>query len=294
MIPGVVSMLRNSDGDWVVYDNMVEYPTPDTVTQGLQEAINLAYTNDVDLTVIGGGTSAVIQCNAGITWPPIRHRTIRIQSCTLNIVPESDVNSLTNGMTFDSCIMADWFMSGQIVYWGKGRAVLFAPTTPAMPENEISCAVSTFKFGAIACMTKDGFGVFFDGPMDRNNFHFMEINGKNDSSGDRSYHGIEISKAFVGNRLEFRNIHGFKGIGLRVGVAPTSAIYGNTFVGTIAPGPSGSSSVGVQIFGNSNFFNLAIINNEMGGRLVPWGMETICWTTGLTTIDDHAGVRFRY
>jgi len=25
-------------------------------------------------------------------------------------------------------------------------------------------------------------------------------------------------------------------------------------------------------------------------RCLPWGMETICWTTGLTTIDDHAGV----
>lgn len=25
-------------------------------------------------------------------------------------------------------------------------------------------------------------------------------------------------------------------------------------------------------------------------RCLPWGMETICWTTGLTVIDDHAGV----
>src|SRR5262245_59707438 len=23
-------------------------------------------------------------------------------------------------------------------------------------------------------------------------------------------------------------------------------------------------------------------------RSLPWGMETICWTTGLTAIDDHA------
>lgn len=252
-------------GVWEVYDqDGILYPTPTSTTQGLQEAINLAYAQDVDLIIQGGGTGAVLFCNDTITIPPTRHRSIKIYSTTINIVPTGGMSSSSPGILFDSTMMADFYHSGQIVYWGKGRAVMFSPTTPTMPENEISFGASKFIFGSIACMVEDGFGVCFGGPIDRNYFSFEEINGKNDSNGARSIHGIEIQSSaggFVCNDVRFQNIHGFKNIGLRTGTSSTSAIYGNRFTGNIFPGV-GTTTVGVQCFSKSDFFNLAIVANE--------------------------------
>lgn len=245
---------------WEIFDpDGAPFDPGSTASQGLQEAINLAHAEDVNLHVIGGGTGAVIGATATITFPPIRHRSIRIESTTIDVTPAAGAPS----MLFDSCIMADFFMSGQLVHHSNGPAVLYAPTNPAIPENEVSCTASVFSFQAIACMVNNGFGVRLMGPIDRTRFLFQEINGNNDHLIAQSYHGIEIVGSCVGSDFWFQNIHGFKSSSLRAGTASGAQVYGNRFTGTICPKPGpGATTVGAEVWGDCNQFNLSIMNNE--------------------------------
>lgn len=237
----------------------VPVDTSASATNGLQEAINLAHDEDANLHVIGGGTGAIISATGTLYFPPIRHRRITIDATTIDVTPSGSSPSLQ----FDSAIMADFSMSGQLVHHGEGPAVLYAPIAPAMPENQVSCTASSFEFAAIACMNANGFGVRMMGPMDRARFSFLEINGTNDHTGVQSYHGIEIVGPCVGCDFDFQNIHGFKSSSLRAGVNGSSAVYGNRFTGTIAPKPgAGATTVGAEVWGDNNMFSIAVINNE--------------------------------
>ena len=267
-----VTMYWSPPNIWTVYGpsgNII--PTPASTTQGLQEAINAACTalniTGYDLYIFGGdvstGGAAVILCTTAVTIPPTQGKHIYISSAS--IIFTAAVTG--DGLTFNSQEMMSFEMPGsQIGYAGNGAAVKFNPTTGTPLDNLTAIIDSTFRFGSIG-MTggTNPVGVAFSmgsGSIVTNLFEFEEVNASTFGQDGIVVNDGTVSNGFNTNTVICRHLHEFSRKSLAVGTATTHAtgIVANTF--NINAFPAGASSVGVDVYGQNNIFNVSIVNSE--------------------------------
>lgn len=279
--PGVVSMFKTAPHTWQVRGPQGQLvDTSSSTTSGLQEAINYACENGYALNVGGGGVpstaiipndDSTINCTTGIVFPSMQGRTINFNWCTINFT-----SAVTGpGITFDSCMMVNVNFYGQIVYAGNQSAVLFKPTSTFVLDGQVGGPAEgqggigdcRFYIHTIAMaggtnptvMTLDATTF----PVNNTVFEGVEWNGANIAQ-----HGVRIltpasGLGIVGNTFRCNHLHSCSGVSLMVG-SDTNAgnrIYGNHF-GPIAIFPNGGSSVGCQVHGSDNTFDLAVFNNQ--------------------------------
>lgn len=204
-----------------------------SATSGIQEAIDHATSHGCDVHVGGGvepgkGGPVIYTCRKTVKIPPVQGFTFETGSVTLYFTP--DVGS-TPGLEFDSTMLLNFRLSGQVYYEGKGPAVRFAPRgrLPRDPESVITD--SHFRFGAVAVDGgPDATCVVFDpaaGAIVYNTFEFDEING--------GALGIVVESpartmAFARNRLACMHVHDQTKVCVQVGHKATNTIFANNWL----------------------------------------------------------------
>jgi|GEM_PF-3733784 len=281
---GVVRMIRDrstSANRWVVFapDGSV-VSTAGTKCDGLPEAIDYAWKNGYSLHVIGGqitntGKSGpeVINCTQTLSLPPFQHTSINIESVTLNFGPEIGANP---GLAFDSAMLLDFKMSGQVVYFGTGRAVYFHPHSPVPYDKVTGILDSNIEFMAIAVVPEGGTptgatAVAFDvssAVIQRVKFHFQEVNG-----GDNGIlvFSPPIPTGFIMNEI-YANTHQQKNAGVSIGHVPTTFIYGNRWFINAQPNPSGNAA-GVISYAQNDVIFINVQAGEAGGKPIIDGVK---------------------
>ncbi len=123
--------------------------TSNTTTNGIQEALNYAISNNYNLHLAGSNgnlTTSYYQCTSGIYVPPAHEFSWTSDAITINFT--SAVTAY--GIEFDSQDGAHVDLKGQIV-WGAtgGNVILFNPVNDAPTDATIFITSSHFAFGQI-------------------------------------------------------------------------------------------------------------------------------------------------
>src|SRR5262245_56148671 len=105
----------------------------DSETSGIQEFFDLCDSHGCDGHIEGGtelatGGAVVYQVGHPIVISAMQGKKITTGAITINIDGEAIGSS--PGITFNSMMMGEIGIYGQIVYHGTGDAVVFRPTTP--------------------------------------------------------------------------------------------------------------------------------------------------------------------
>ncbi|MCA9426152.1 MAG: hypothetical protein KC994_13815 [Candidatus Omnitrophica bacterium] len=143
-------LLLRPDGTFILPNGEISSPTQSR-THGLQEAIDRAVEEHLDLYVMGGDyKNCVYPCSSSVVFPPMQGKSIRFGAATL------DFNGFENrkdpGLVFDSCMNVFFDCDAQIVYHLDGAAVRFNPKN-LLPVDDFvgpTMVASTFHFAAIA------------------------------------------------------------------------------------------------------------------------------------------------
>ena len=263
-----------------------------TVTEGLQEAINYANAKGLDFYCAGGGIKTestntdvgVVTCTGTLQIPPSQLRSMVFKNITLDF-PTTLGNN--HGLRFDSFMMLDFDFAGQIAYNGNADAIHFDPKNVVPLDNMRGQVDSRIKIDTIAYIA-GGSGTsncisfnrtHADNPATlRNHFIFGEINGSGFTSGPPATvtliakNGVAINHAgFFGNIIDIQGIHHIKEVGLFVGTSTAgTSPSGNTFrIGFIEPflavnpisNPSSVVAIGLKTYGIRNDYNFAITDN---------------------------------
>ena len=195
-------------------------PTPRSQTAGIQEAVDFATSHGCDMYIAGGvepgkGGPVIYTCDRTVKIPPVQGFTFGTGSVTLYFTPEVGDKP---GLEFDSAMLTDFSLSGQVYYEANGPAVRFAPRRQLPLDAETVITDSFFRFGAVAvdggpkadcvAFAPKGGGIVY------NTFEFGEING-----GAR---GIVVespapTKAFASNRLACMHVHDQTQVCVQVG-----------------------------------------------------------------------------
>jgi len=230
--------------------------TTGTTTRGIQEAIDYSFANDFDLHITGGEQEVdsgpiVYNCHSQLSFPPMQGKSITSGNITLNM----NVNlGSDNGIVFDSVLISNVQLRGQIVYAGTGYAVEFKPRN-VLPDVLAGKQVSSssFEFCAIV-VNKNYSGVgcvkftLSEGSVSRNTFLFNEIN-----DGD---YGILVDtpasgESFLNNQVTCMNVHNTSDTAIKVGTSSTNDIYGNHWHVGVIPD---SGTKGIDTFGNEDLW----------------------------------------
>ena len=207
-------------------------PTPRSQTAGIQEAVDFATSHGCDMYIAGGvepgkGGPVIYTCDRTVKIPPVQGFTFGTGSVTLYFTPEVGDKP---GLEFDSAMLTDFSLSGQVYYEANGPAVRFAPSRQLPLDAETVITDSFFRFGAVAvdggpkadcvAFAPKGGGIVY------NTFEFGEING-----GAR---GIVVespapTKAFASNRLACMHVHDQTQVCVQVGHEPTNGIFANNW-----------------------------------------------------------------
>jgi len=260
-----------------------------TVTEGLQEAINHANANGLDFYCAGGGIRTegnpntdvgVISCTGTLQIPACQNRSFVFKSVTLDFSTALGNNP---GLKFDSFMMMDFDFAGQVGYHGNGNAVEFDAQNVVPLDNMRGQVDSRIKIDTIAYI-EGGTGA---SPLSscvsfirthaslpatsRNHFKFGEINASGFDGTNVTLiarNGMVINHSgFAGNIIDIQGIHHYKEAGLIVGQSVASpAPFSNTFrIGLLEPFrvTSGGSvvAVGLRSYATRNDYNFAITNN---------------------------------
>ncbi len=247
--------------------------TNGSTCDGLPEAVTYAQKNGYNLHVDGGqltdkgrpSNHTEIICHNTLWLPPLQHASIVFESVTLAFPPGIGNNP---GLVFDSAMLLDFKMSGQIAYAGTGRAVYFFPRSPVPLDNVPGMVDSTISFIGVA-MEQDinkataEAAVAFDmssAAIQRVKFEFQEVNGGNT--------GIMVfsppnSTGFLLNDIR-ANVHGSRNTGVSIGHAPTNHIYGNRWFLNIQSTPSGASLAALISWAQNDFISVNIQDGEIG------------------------------
>lgn len=248
--------------------------TTGTITAGIQEAIDEAAAGGWDLVVYGRGlqydeitwpgpnypTDGFFNLSTGLVFPPMQGKTIKMWNVTLNFDP----NVTGAALEFDSTMIVDFELTGQIVAVSAAHGVSFRPQSPHPLDGPLwgtsGVVDSRFRFGHVlakdACISFDSSG----GGITRNSFFFHELNG-----GGK---GVEIKDpvpghCFCDNDLEVLGAHQQTKFGVQVGesAANPDAIFNNRMSLFIWPA-TGDQSVGLQLWGRHNDISVVVTSQE--------------------------------
>lgn len=281
-LPGQVTMIRTGPSTWkVVNDLGVAIDTTGTTTSGLQEAINYAYANGLNIHAIGGMTTGVpeldygiMYCSTQVVWPPLRGCTIDLQG----VIIAFTAAVTGDGMVFDSMQEVDFRLVGEITYQGNGDAVVFAPHTALPVDTTIGIGASRIYICAIACPggSPDSC-VHFDttnGSIISGHYEFEELNGAAAvGSPPKADYGIKVSVpsasyAFNFNTIRANAIHEVIVAGVQAGLSTTHAdnITSNSYlIGQIQT--NGTNADGFNTFGDSDADVSIGLIQAIGGNL---------------------------
>lgn len=238
-----VQMIRTAPGAWtVIKEDGWPLDVTGTQTEGLQEAIDYACAGGHSLVVDGGGCrpcadDSVITCSAGIVFPPMQRKMIDLNDVTLSFG-----GSVPVGLEFDSCMMVNFNLRGQVAFSNpapEAIAVRFRPLTQLPIDPTKTIVDSEFFIHTIA--VNNGTAVKFDcnastGAIGGNRFRFVEVNGG--LVGIGVSHPAEEWQSFTSNHISVPHLHRQSAIGVSVGDYATNRIYGNTWHVDAHPLPS--------------------------------------------------------
>lgn len=255
----VVRMVRTGDGTWAVYKpDATKLDISNSATDGLQEAMEYAITNNHPLYVLGGGRDSkdysVIHCDQTLVIRPLDMKSIYMESVTINFAGSMGPEP---GVRFDSCMMADFRLRGQIVYAGTGSALEFKPTNPTPQDNIVTIVDSTFEFGAIYGGADADPLIKFDTTngsiANGNTFAFQEIN-----AGRTQIYIPTTTNSFSHNRILCAHIHGSEKAAktcVRIGDNPTADIFGNYWNLQI---DTADGQRGIDIYSKADLFLMSV------------------------------------
>ena len=233
-----------------------------TVTEGLQEAINYANANALDFYCAGGGieTSSlinstsntdqgVISCQGSLQIPACQLRSFVFKNTTIDFTTAVGSNA---GLRFDSFMMLDFDFAGQIVYHGNGNAVEFDAVTNVPLDNFKTQVDSRIKIDTIAYVeggtdaSPNSACISFKASQSaatlRNSFIFGEVNGSGYDANAAvvtlvARNGIVLNHSGVKHNLfDIQGIHHFREAGLIVGQSGDVIPRGNQFrIGLMEP-----------------------------------------------------------
>lgn len=283
---GEVLMYATAPSSWVLLDeNRVPIDISASTTDGLQEAIDYAYANGLNIRVLGGMSTGVpeadygiIYCSTQVVWPPMRGCTVDLQG----VIIAFTAAVTGDGMVFDSMQEVDFRLVGEITYQGNGDAVSFAPHSALPVDTTIGIGASRIYIGAIACPggSPDSC-VHFDttnGSIISGHYEFEELNGAAAvGSPPKADYGIKVSipsasYAFNFNTIRANAIHEVIVAGVQAGLSTTYAdnITSNSYlIGQIQT--NGTDAVGFNTYGDSDADLSIGLIQAIGGNL-KWGL----------------------
>ena len=244
--------------------------TSGTKTSGVQEAINYAVSNNLDLVVYGRGlqvknisfsngqanypNNGFYQMLQGLVFPAMNNKTIRIYNVTFNY----GVSGIDSAITFNGANSVDFELTGQVVSIASGTGIRFYPGSSQPITN------SRFRIGSVG--PGENIGILFDlsaGSISNNKFFITEVLKDN-------YNLLVAIPAanslFSQNYVRVLTAHQINSIGLQIGQNSANAanISNNQFVAFLDP-DNGNPDVGVQVWGKNNQV-LASVRASFGVR----------------------------
>ena len=142
-------MLR-PDGTYVLPSGKV-VKVPESKTSGLQEAIDRAVAEGLDLFVAGGDYQRrVYRCSVPVVFPPMQGKWIELGAATIDFNGFAD--PLQPGMVFDSCMNVYFECHAQLVYHMNGAVLRFEPQHNLPVDDFVGPTIvaSRFRFAAIS------------------------------------------------------------------------------------------------------------------------------------------------
>lgn len=271
--PQRVIMARNDSGAWIVMTPWgVALDVSQSQSQGLQEAINYAVTNGMELQVIGG-MDAVIVCNATISFPPLWDCLLELGSVHLDFQ-----DTVTGpGLLFDTIVHSTVIHRGNITYRGNEAIIRLQPHTNF--RQVPTCVDSKLEFLRIRAIAginpmgihiipaRDGFRALV--------IDVLEIEGRTYGP-DQPIMGDGVVISHPGgngycldNVFNIARIKGCYGASIRVGETPRPAlsteIGGNVWrVGSISP--ACPTALGLSTWARHDRYELGIsaLNSPFG------------------------------
>lgn len=279
---GEVLMYATAPSTWILLDeNRERIDIAASTTDGLQEAIDYAYANGLNIRVLGGMSTGtpeldygIIYCSTQVVWPPMRGCTVDLQG----VIIAFTAAVTGDGMVFDSMQEVDFRLVGEITYQGNGDAVSFAPHSALPVDTTIGIGASRIYIGSIACPggSPDSC-VHFDttnGSIISAHFEFEELNGAAAvGSPPKADYGIKVSVpsssyAFEFNTIRANAIHEVILAGVQAGLSTTHAdnIAANSYlIGQIQT--NGTDADGFNTFGDSDADVSIGLIQAIGGNL---------------------------
>lgn len=206
------------------------------------------------VTWVAGIDRSVISCLNPVVFPPMFNKSIRLGAVTLNLM-----SSPNPGLIFDSCMMVNFELHGQVVYGGiSGTAVLFQPSNPVPLVGNVAIVDSHFYIKTVTSKAPDG-GCRItpgNGSIAGNRFEFREVNATPVGIllAGHTTHAITL------NTIVVEHLHATTGIGLGVGTATTDQVFANDITAFLSP--ANGAGPAVQVFGKNNRLVLAIHDGE--------------------------------
>lgn len=281
-----VLMRRVLDGDdndptvnpseYVVEDHLGRVvDTSQSLTQGLQEAIDTAAHSGADLDVYGGAVKpggvdpSIVRCLAGLRFPPWQKGVIRWQSITVSIEGGAAV-----GLEIGSMMACEFrWLGGQMVCGNALIGVLFHPRSE-LPFDPAGPVITTSRvlLPSIVMVRPDAVCARFDllhGNVGEGNlFEFIEPNG--------GAYGVQVLPrwgSFRGNSVRVMGAHAQGAACVAVGVEARFAgrMRGNQWQIECDPAPG---AVGVDVWGCQDLYHISVLDDEGPGAVALALQET--------------------
>lgn len=181
-----VEMARNTSGTWEVQTPTGSLDLSKSKTQGLQEAMDHAAANGLDLHVQGGiyeeGAAAknLIQCAATLRVPPLENAYWSLRGVTLDFT----AGGADDGILVDSVLHSELTFNCSIHYRGTGAAFHLHPRNPLGGASVAMAIDSSYKIARLRLRQRaGGTGLQLTGPnVARNRFDLIEIEGELDAA----------------------------------------------------------------------------------------------------------------
>ena len=161
-----------------------------STTDGIQEAINYAVTNNYNVHIYGANSNSTTtqsyNCSTGINIPPTHEFSITSDAVTITF---NTSNTSGYAFNFDSQDGITVDLKGQIVWQPTGGNVIqFNPVNPAPTDNDIYIVSSIFRFGQIVANSATN-GIY----LESNTTNSYGINGIKIESGEINGGGYGVS-----------------------------------------------------------------------------------------------------
>ncbi len=267
-MPPTVVMARNRSGSWIVSSPLAGLlNTRGSATSGLQEAINHATSNGLELRVFGG-RNATIDCHATLSIPPLVDTIIDIGA--VNLYWPEPING--PGIEFDTIVHSTFVYRGNSGYRGNDAIVRLRPRTEDSVRGVIDSDLFFFRLRALGGDGPSGLHLdMSSSPMRSTKIEIIEIEGRTPIGGTIMSDGVRVTHPTVhphqyvlDNTIICHRIKGCRGAGIRVGVgtpAPDAGrITGNRWSAIIFP--HGAGAVGLSTWERSGRYDLSISKEE--------------------------------